>query len=111
MHGRSIDNIDNVNVRPWDTFILPRTFLDLLYDTVAVPGSVLIKRVLLREKGMEGLEKPGGYSCVLLISFKFRLTIVLSASCLLERKKKTGSAATTKDIIEHLTWQLDQTRA
>ena len=88
MHGRSIDNIDNVNVRSWDTFILPRTFLDLLYDTVAVPGSVLIKRVLLREKGMEGLEKPGGYSCVLLISFKFRLTIVLSASCLLEKKKK-----------------------
>ena len=108
MHRRSIDNIDDVNVRPWDTFILPRTFLDLLYDTVAVPGSVLIKRVLLREKGMEGLEKPGGYSCVLLISFEFRLTIVLSASCLLG---ETGSAATTKDIIEHLTWQLDQTRA
>ena len=57
MHGRSIDNIDNVNVRPWDTFILPRTFLDLLYDIVAVPHSILIKRVLLREKSMENLEK------------------------------------------------------
>ena len=57
MNGRSIDDIDNVNVRPWNTFILPRAFLDLLYDTVAVPHSVLVKRVLLREKGMEGLEK------------------------------------------------------
>jgi hypothetical protein len=57
MHRRSIDNIDNVNVRPWSTFILPRTFLDLLNDTVAVPHSVLVKRVLLWEKSMEGLEK------------------------------------------------------
>ena len=57
MHRCSIDDIDNVNVRPWNTFILPRTFLDLLYDTVAVPHSVPIKRVLLREKGMDGLEK------------------------------------------------------
>jgi hypothetical protein len=57
MHRRSIDNIDNVNIRPWNTFILPRTFLDLLYDTVAVPHSVLVKRVLIREKGMKDLEK------------------------------------------------------
>ena len=57
MHRRSIDNIDDVNVRPWNTFILPRTFLDLLYDTVAVPHSVIVERVLLREKGVEGLEK------------------------------------------------------
>ena len=57
MHRRGIDNIDNVNVRPWNTFILPRTFLDLLYDTVAIPSSVLVKRVLFREKGMESLEK------------------------------------------------------
>ena len=57
MHRRSIDDIDDVNVRPWNTFIIPRTFLDLLYDTVAVPHSVLIKRILVREKGMEDLEK------------------------------------------------------
>jgi hypothetical protein len=57
MHRRSIDNIDNVNIRPWNTFILPRTFLDILYDTVAVPHSVLVKRVLIREKGMKDLEK------------------------------------------------------
>jgi hypothetical protein len=57
MHRRSIDNIDNVNVRPWYTVILPRTFLDLFYDTVAIPLSVPVKRVLFREKGMESLEK------------------------------------------------------
>ena len=93
MHRRSIDNIDNINVSPWNTFILPRTFLDLLYNTVAVPDSVLIKRVLLREKSMEGLQKKMVYSCVLLILFRHRLTIALSASCLL---KRTGSATTTK---------------
>ena len=57
MHRRSIENIDNINVSPWNTIILPRTFLDLLYDTVAVPCSVLVERVLLWEKGMEDLEK------------------------------------------------------
>ena len=42
MHRRSIDNIDSVNVRQslWNIFtVLPRTYLDLLYDTVAVPHS------------------------------------------------------------------------
>ena len=46
MHRRSIDNIDSVNVRQglWNTFtVLPRTFLDLLYDTVAVPPSAFVK--------------------------------------------------------------------
>ena len=70
MHRRSVENIDNINVRPWNTFILPRTFLDLLFDTVAVPHSVLVKRVLLREKGMEGLEK-----LVTPVSSRYRLGI------------------------------------
>ena len=70
-----------------------------MYDTVAVPHSVIVKRVLVREKGMDGLEKAG-YSCALLISFRHKLTMVLSASCLLKKKKR--SAAIIKDISKTL---------
>jgi hypothetical protein len=70
MHRCSIDNLSHdIDISPRNAFIHPRPFLDLLDDTVAVPHSVLLKRVLRREKGMECLKKQG-YPYTYLISFR-----------------------------------------
>jgi hypothetical protein len=61
-------------------------------------GNKTLSRCHFRYASREFLsgKRPGkaGYSRVLLISFRHRLTIVLSASCLFEEKRKKGSAST-----------------
>ena len=85
-----------------------------MYDTVAVPLSVVVKRVLVREKGMQDLGKKQVTPVyTLLISFRYKTHHSFISIVSIEHKKKEDQQLQLIYIYHQkdLTWQLHQTRA